>query len=102
MRFFVGVTDWDWWSQHASRHDIDEVNFWRPSPTTGFAALAPGEPFLFKLHAPRNAIAGAAFFSKYLHFPVSLAWDAFKAANGTFSEAEVRGRAAYRRRVHLG
>jgi putative restriction endonuclease len=60
-----------------------------PSPTTGFAALAPGEPFLFKLHAPRNAIAGGAFFSKYLHLPVSLAWDAFKAANGTFSEAEV-------------
>lgn len=102
MRFFVGVTDWDWWSLHASRPGTDEVNFWRPSPTAGFSALAPGEPFLFKLHAPRNAIAGGAFFSKFIQLPVSLAWDAFKEANGALSESEVKARISKYRRAPIG
>jgi len=101
MRFFVGVTDWDWWSLHASGKDVDEVNFWRPSPTAGFSALTPGEPFLFKLHAPRNAIAGGAFFSKFVQMPVSLAWDAFREANGARSKSEVRARISKYRRTPI-
>src|ERR1017187_613131 len=82
MRLFVGVTDWDWWSLHASKSAVEEVNFWRPSPTASFQALAPGEIFLFKLHAPRNAIAGDGFFTKFIFLPVSLAWEGFGEGNG--------------------
>ena len=102
MRFFVGVTDWDWYSLHASASFVDEVNFWRPSPTAGFAALQPGELFLFKLHAPRNFIAGGAFFTKFTSLPVSLAWEAFGQGNGARSQEEVRSRISRYRRTPIG
>ncbi len=38
------------------RADLDEVNFWRPSGQARFFAIEPGEPFLFKLHYPDNAV----------------------------------------------
>ena len=101
MRLFVGVTDWDWWSLHASKSSVEEVNFWRPSPTASFQALAPGEIFLFKLHAPRNAIAGGGFFTKFLSLPVSLAWEAFGEGNGARSLAEVRQRIGHYRRAPI-
>lgn len=80
---------------------IDEVNFWRPSPTAGFSALQSGELFLFKLHAPRNFIAGGAFFTKFTSLPVSLAWEAFGLANGARSQEEVRTRIAHYRRTPI-
>ena len=92
VRFWVGVTDWDWYSLHASAASVEEVNFWRPSPTAGFSALHPGELFLFKLHAPRNFIAGGAFFTKFTSLPVSLAWEAFGLGNGARTLEEVRRR----------
>ena len=97
MRFFVGVTDWDWYSLHASASFVDEVNFWRPSPTAGFAALQPGELFLFKFHAPRNYIAGGAFFTKFTSLPVSLAWEAFGQGNGALSRRSLSRISRYRR-----
>jgi putative restriction endonuclease len=60
---------------------VEEVNFWRPSPDVTFRALTLGEPLLFKLHAPRNYIAGGGFFTKFVQLPVSLAWDAFREGN---------------------
>lgn len=102
MRLFVGITDSDWYSLHASKPNLDEVNFWRPSPTAGFQALAPGELFLFKLHAPRNYIAGGAFFAKFLQLPVSLAWDSFGEANGARSLAEVKKRISKYRTEKIG
>jgi putative restriction endonuclease len=101
MRFFVGVTDWDWWSLHAAQESVDEVNFWRPSPTVGFAALQPGELFLFKLHSPRNFISGGGFFSKFVSLPVSLAWEAFGLANGARSQTEVRARISQYRKTPI-
>lgn len=64
MRIFVGVTDKDWFTLLASRVNIEEVNFWRPSPKIPFKALDPGELFLFKLHSPDNFIVGGGFFTK--------------------------------------
>ena len=32
MKFYVAVTDYDWFQLHASKPHVDEVNFWRPSP----------------------------------------------------------------------
>lgn len=102
MRLFVGVTDYDWFQLHASKAHVDEVNFWKPSPTATFQALQPGEPFLFKLHSPRNFIAGGGFFAKFLNLPVGLAWDAFGEANGARSLDEVKMRISKYRKAPIG
>src|SRR5437879_6216282 len=99
MKLFVGVTDYDWFQLHASKPRVDEVNFWRPSPTAGFKALRPGEVLLFKLHSPWNCIAGGGFFTRFLHLPISLAWDAFGEGNGVRSLAEMRARIAKYRKM---
>ena len=98
MRIFVGVTDKDWYQLHASRGNVDEVNFWRPSPTATFKALDPGELLLFKLHSPDNFIVGGGFFTKFQQLPVNMAWDAFGLSNGVSSLTEMRQRIAYYRR----
>lgn len=101
MRLYVGVTDNDWFQLHASRHGADEVNFWKPSPTANFKVLQVGEPLLFKLHAPTNYIAGGGFFTRFLHLPISLAWDAFREANGVTSIDAMRKRIADYRNIRL-
>ena len=58
MKAFVAVTDGDWFRFLGSQRELDEVNFWQPGGNRRFAALSPGEPFLFKLHAPENFIVG--------------------------------------------
>lgn len=102
MKLFVGITDYDWFTLHASKESIDEVNFWRPSSTATFKALQWGEPFLFKLHAPRNFIVGGGFFTKFLQLPVSLAWETFGEANGATSLEQVRLRIAKYRKDSIG
>ena len=61
MRLWVGITDYEWFKLHESKESVEEVNFWRPSSQQVFNVLEWGEPFLFKLHAPRNFIVGGAF-----------------------------------------
>lgn len=90
MRLYVAVTDNDWFTLHASKAQVEEVNFWRPSPDASFKALQPGELLLFKLHSPDNFIAGGGFFTRFLQLPINLAWDAFGEANGVRSLAELR------------
>ena len=90
MRFFVGVTDYDWFRFLAAWPEIDEVNFWQPSGGSEFKALQPGDLFLFKLHSPRNYIAGGGFFATWSSQPVSLAWEAFGEKNGAASFREMR------------
>jgi putative restriction endonuclease len=102
MRFFVALTDYDWFRLHASKFGVEEVNFWRPSPEATFKAHTVGEPFLFKLHAPRNFIVGGGFFTKFLRLPISLAWEAFGEANGARSLEEVRERIGQYRRAEVG
>lgn len=101
MRLFIAITDNNWFSLHASRSGVDEVNFWKPSPTANFKALQVGEPLLFKLHAPDNFIAGGGFFTRFLHLPINLAWDAFREANGVSSLNEMRTRISHYRNVTL-
>ena len=55
MRFWVGLTDWDWFNFLASRTPLDEVNFWQPSARRP-VHLDIGAPFLFKLHAAKGAV----------------------------------------------
>ena len=102
MRIFVAVTDRDWFTLHASKSNVDEVNFWRPSPTATFKALQPGELLLFKLHSPANYIAGGGFFTRFLQLPIDLAWEIFQESNGVSSLAEMRARIAEYRRVPIG
>ncbi len=98
INLVVAVTDGDWFEMLRQQPNLNEVNFWAPSATK-FKALRPGELFLFKLHAPRNAIVGGGIFAHANTLPCSLAWEAFKEANGAHSPKEMRARIAGYRRV---
>ncbi len=99
MFAFVAVTDNDWYRHLASLPDLDEVNFWQPSGGRHFRALSPGEPLLFKLHAPEAFISGGGFFAHFTQLPVSLAWEAFGEKNGARSLQEMRRRIERYRRI---
>jgi putative restriction endonuclease len=99
LNFYIGITDSDWFSYLSSSAPLDEVNFWQPSGGRQFRALQPGEPFLFKLHSPRNYIVGGGFFGYFTILPVSFVWSAFTTKNGSSSEQEMRARIARYRRV---
>jgi hypothetical protein len=58
LKAFVGVTDFDWYTFLSALPEIDEVNFWQPGGSHHFQSLSPGEPFLFKLHSPRDYVVG--------------------------------------------
>jgi len=77
------------------------VNFWSSSATS-FKALAEGELFLFKLHAPRNFVVGGGVFFRADTLPCSLAWEAFGEANGAASLVQMRERVAKYRRADRG
>lgn len=93
INLVVAVTDGDWFEMRRKQTNLGEVNFWAPS-AANFRALQPGELFLFKLHAPRNAIVGGGVFAYANALPCSLAWDAFREANGARSAQEMRARIA--------
>lgn len=99
MKFYVGITDASWYSYLADQRP-DEVNFWRPSGEDTFRALDPGEPFLFKLHSPKNFIVGGGFFSRFTQCPVRYAWEAFQQKNGTPSFTELCELIGQRRGLH--
>ncbi len=92
MKFWVGITDGDWFA-HLSARRPDEVNFWQPgarAPRT----MEPGWPFLFKLHSPKNFIVGGGFFIRFSQLPCFLAWEAFGEKNGATSLRELIERVA--------
>jgi putative restriction endonuclease len=92
MRSYVAVTDLDWFRNLRSRPDLDEVNFWQPGRAQRFRALRVGEPLLFKLRAPEDAIVGGGFFAHSSLLPASLAWEAFGERNGALSFDEMQQR----------
>ncbi|HLO97214.1 MAG TPA: HNH endonuclease [Fimbriimonas sp.] len=97
MKLYLAVTDYDWFRQlQADRPS--EVNFWLPSPDQGFKYLDAGQPFLFKLHSPRNFVVGGGYFAGYSRLPVSMAWDAFGRSNGVASKDEFLARIQHYRR----
>ena len=99
MRFFVGITDRDWFDYLSRLDGLDEVNFWQPSGNRQFRTLLPGEPFLFKLHSPDNYIVGGGFFASSTILPASIVWKAFGDKNGARTEDEMRSRIARYRRI---
>ncbi len=102
MKAWVAVTDNDWFRFLRSRAPLDEVNFWQPGGSRLFKTLNPGEPFLFKLHAPENFIAGGGFFAHASLLPPSLAWEAFEEKNGAASFEGMYELIAKRRQVVAG
>jgi len=98
INLVIAVTDGDWFEMLCQQPNLGEVNFWAPS-AGNFRALQPGEMFLFKLHAPRNVIVGGGIFAYANTLPCSLAWEAFKEANGAGSAQEMRARIARYRRA---
>jgi putative restriction endonuclease len=99
MNAWVAVTDADWFTFLRAQPEVDEVNFWQPRRWGGaFGILARGEPLLFKLKAPHNAIAGGGYFERYDELPLSLAWDAFGVKNGAATRQDVWSRIARLRR----
>jgi hypothetical protein len=100
VRGYVGVTDGDWYRFLADRPEVSaaEVNFWRPGGGRGFHALAEGEPFFFKTHAPHNRVVGGGFYSGFTALLMSEAWQMFGLANGVASLDEMRMRIARYRR----
>jgi putative restriction endonuclease len=97
INLVIAVTDGDWFDMLRQQPNLAEVNFWAPS-AANFHALQPGELFLFKLHAPRNLVVGGGIFAYANTLPCSLAWEAFREANGAHSEQEMRSRIARYRR----
>ncbi len=98
MQAYVALTDNEWFKILSGLSDLDEVNFWQPSGSRQFMALAPGELFLFKLHHPLNYIVGGGVFAHFSLLPVSLAWEAFDVRNGALSLSDMRTRLAKYRR----
>jgi putative restriction endonuclease len=84
VRFWIGVTDFDWYTFLADRRPED-VNFWQPNGRESAFKFPELMPFLFKLKAPHNMIAGVAFFVRQTVLPLSLAWKVFGERNGADS-----------------
>ncbi len=97
----VAVTDYDWYRQLSSMQGLSEVNFWSPSDQS-FKALKPGELFLFKLRKPHDAIVGGGVFAYANSLPCSLAWEAFKEANGATSAQLMRANIAKYKQMAMG
>lgn len=99
MRYWIAVTDRDWYRFLAARDDLDEVNFWQPSARRAAVHLPAGAPFLFKLHASAGGwVVGGGFVARYDRVPVDLAWEAFAEKNGASTRDEmVRRIQRYRR-----
>jgi len=99
MRAYIGVTDRDWYRFLRAQPELEEVNFWQPSAGRGFRALGLGQPFLFKLHHPENAIVGGGFLATYSALPVSIAWETFGVENGAPTIEEMRRRIEHYRKA---
>ena len=96
LRGAIAVTDNRWYQILSELGDIDEVNFWRPGAQQ--PDVVEGTPWVFKLHAPENAIAGVGFFKYYTRLPIGTAWDWFEEKNGARSLHEMLERLARYRR----
>lgn len=101
VKVVVALTDPEWFAHLQTKVDLTEVNFWAPSGRA-FRALAPGEVFLFRLHAPFRAIVGGGIFAHADVLPCSLAWEAFGEANGAATLGQMRARIARYRKAAPG
>lgn len=97
MRFWIGVTDNDWFRFLRERPILEEVNFWQPSGGS-FGAVPLGAPFLFKLHYPENYIVGGGYLAHVSVVGHRTAWEWFGEKNGVRTLEEMRRRIGKYRR----
>ncbi|CAN5293791.1 hypothetical protein BH09BAC2_BH09BAC2_03850 [soil metagenome] len=76
MKFYLGVTDNNWFNFLANRNP-EEANFWQPGGNTVFKIISSGAPFLFKLKGAVNAIGGIGFFSSHTYSMVRVSRNIF-------------------------
>jgi HNH endonuclease len=100
MRYWIGLTDYDWFRSCASLPEMDEVNFWQPSAHRMPVRLSAGDLFLFKLHADHGGwIVGGGNFATYSPLPIEIAWATFGVENGAANLEEMTVRIGrYRRK----
>jgi putative restriction endonuclease len=100
VRYWIGITDWDWFQFLRAGQPLDEVNFWQPNAGRPPAALDRGAAFLFKLHAADGGlIVGGGFFLRYSALAAQLAWETFGEENGAAAYAGMLARIQkYRKR----
>jgi putative restriction endonuclease len=82
---YIALTDWPWFRHLQSlseRGQLDEANFWQPRAQEPPRRLRPGDPFFFRLKAPRHAIAGFGFYASHCVLPLADAWTTFGDRNG--------------------
>ena len=96
-RFYVGVTDTQWFRFLRDEPLLDEVNFWSPGGRTIKADR--GMPFLFKLKSPENVIGGGGFVSFVERMPIRDAWEFFRRENGAASLEDLRRRIEVNRKA---
>lgn len=99
MKFYLGVTDPDWFS-FLAKQEPEDVNFWQPGGNLNFHVLRTGAPFLFKLKSPYNAIGGIGFFSSHSMLPIDVAWNIFKERNGVDSYLKLRNKIIAKRNIN--
>jgi putative restriction endonuclease len=87
MKFYIGVTDNEWY-HYLSQINPEDVNFWQPGGRASFKVISSGAPFLFKLKSPLNAIGGIGFFSTHSILPISIVWEFFGNRNGAATSEE--------------
>jgi putative restriction endonuclease len=113
MKAFVGVTAAPWYfylSRRARRRPavLDAVTLWLPHGGPGFAALKPGELFVFKTPVVRrrpafsNRLVGAGRYTGFARLAVSEAWAWFGEANGAASFGDLRAAVGEARHEGLG
>ena len=92
MKFWVGLTDWDWYEYLSAQPGLDEVNFWQPGARRP-VRLDVGAPLLFKLHARQGGwIAGGGYFAHFTTLPATVAWETFGTSNGAPTLGEMVAR----------
>ena len=99
INLVIAVTDGDWFEMLRRQPNLSEVNFWAPS-AANFRALKPGRvvPVQTACTAQRESLA-AAYSPTPTCLPCSLAWEAFREANGARSAQEMRTRIARYRKT---
>ena len=89
VRFWVGLTDRDWYAYWPPSYNVDEVNFWQPSARKP-ADLRDGQPSLFKLHKRYGGwVVGGGYWAHFTVLPARLAWDVFGTLNGAATLQEM-------------